>query len=104
MSKLDDLTKLVAESFVKEGAKPEEIEKQAQIQRTIEEAKAEQAELLKTNGELTKAYRDLINSTAGNKKPQDEEFKEKEIPSFEEALKNWGNGYDILGQEKRKEK
>lgn len=103
MSKLDDLTKLVASALTKEGATPDEIKQQVEIEKLIEDAKDEEKKLLDSNAELVKAYKELVNSTAGKKKPDDENtFKEVEVPTFEEALKNWGNGFDILGQEQRK--
>ena len=100
---LDKLKELVSKSF-KEGASAEQVKAVAEIERTISLAEEEEREIIKTNGELTKAYKDLIHSTAGNVKedPVKKDFETKACPSFEEALMNYSKGLDIEGKEKRK--
>lgn len=100
---LDLIKKLVSESF-KEGATAEQIKQVAAIEEAVQSAEEEERELIKTNGELTKAYKDLIHSTAGNVKedPVKKDFETKTCPSFDEALMNFSKGLDIEGKEKRK--
>ena len=100
---LDKLKELVSKSF-KEGASPEQVKAVAEIEQTISLAEQEEREIIKTNGELTKAYKDLINATSGNIKEDKtaKEFETKTCPSFDEALKNYRNGLNIEGTEKRK--
>ena len=100
---LDLIKKLVSES-VKEGASAEQVKRIAEFEKAIAGAEEEEKELIKTNGELTKAYKDLIHSTAGTVKddPVKKDFETPKCPSFDEALMNFSKGLDIEGKEKRK--
>lgn len=101
--KLEELSKFVSEHFTEAGQSAESVKRVAEMERLINEAKEEDKALLDSNAELVKSYRELVNSTAGSKKEERDPIKDdrKEIPSFDDALNNWGKGLDIFGEKLR---
>lgn len=100
--KLEELSKFIANSFSEAGQKPEDIKKLVELNKLVDEAKQEDKQLLETNAELAKGYKDLIEHTAGNVKASNDPIqKEKDVPEFDEALTNWSNGFDIFGEKLR---
>lgn len=85
MSKLDELTKIVADAF-KCAETKESIEKLATINNAIKEAKAEEDALTAKNAELIKSYKDLIQHTSFKDEAKPTDPVAPTVPSFEDAL------------------
>lgn len=99
MSKLDELSKFVAENF-HEASDPKAIEKEVKLNNLIAEAKKESTEMMEANTKLSAAYRELITGKAGTTEPHGETVDSKPIPSLEAALNNFAKGLDIYGHAK----
>lgn len=95
MSKLEELRKMVHESFTENT--PEEIKKMALIENKINEIQKDEEEMLNKQKELVKDYKELLFSQGNNKKvPEDNPT--GVMPSFEDALNQF------VENEKEKEK
>lgn len=83
MSKLEELRKMVHESFTENT--PEEIKKMALLENKIDEIKKDEEEMLEKQKELVKDYKELLFSQ-GNNKNVPEDNPSGVMPSFEDAL------------------
>ena len=63
MGKLEELRKLVAESF-QAATQQEDVERLAKINNAIEDVSKEQDVLIAKNAELVKSYKDLVQHTS----------------------------------------
>lgn len=89
MGKLEELRKLVAESF-QAATQQEDVERLAKINNAIEDVSKEQDVLIAKNAELLESYKKLIQHTSfdiGNKTVTDDVASNP--LSFDDALKDF---------------
>lgn len=94
MSKLDELRKLVADTFKEVANDKTTIEKAAVINSKLDELAEEEKALLDKNTELLGAYREAVLHTSvkpTNNNVPDAGVPQKQAPTFEEFLSKWNN-------------